>query len=371
MSALAQKSTLTDYMTDEQWERIISLDKIKLAIVGCGAVAEQGHLPAAQRISNIQVTALVDKNLKRASDLAQQFDVPYYADDYHDIFDKVNAVIIALPHNLHAPVGIEFLQRGIHVLCEKPMALTADECDRMNQAAKQSEAILSIGLVRRFYDSSRFVKQIIQNGWFGKIQSFEVEEGSPYNWPTASGFFFRKEVAGGGVLIDTGAHTLDMLLWWLGNHAEVVYWDDAMGGVEANCRLELTLENGVTGTVELSRTRTLTNTYKIIGDKAIIEVSVGCVPHINFTFSGSSMSGDLGKRFNWLSDAGKTLLDYMVEQLSDFSESILLNRKPFISGEEGRRSIALIERCYEVKQQMKLPWVALQNADTPIFLGDT
>lgn len=334
------------------------MEKVKLGIIGCGAVAERGHLPAAQCISQIKVTALVDKNLKRASDLAQQFDIPYYTDDYHKIFDKVDAVIIALPHNLHAPVSIEFLQRGIHVLCEKPMALTADECNRMNQAARQSRAILSIGLVRRFYDSSQFVKQIIQNGWLGQIQSFEVEEGEPYNWPTASGFFFRKEVAGGGVLIDTGAHTLDLLLWWLGDYADVVYWDDAIGGVEANCRLELTLENGVTGTVELSRTRTLKNIYKIIGDKAIIEVSVGCAPHINFTFRESSMSGHItAKDLAWLSDAEKTLLDYMVEQLTNFSESIRLNRQPFISGEEARRSIALIEQCYEVKQQMELPWL--------------
>ena len=348
------------------------MNRISLGIVGCGAVAEVSHLPAAQRISNIQVAALVDKNLKRASDLAQHFDVPYYTDDYHNIFDKVNAVIIALPHNLHAPVSIEFLQQGIHVLCEKPMALTADECDKMNQAAKQSEAILSIGLVRRFYDSSQFVKQIIQNGWLGEIQSFEVEEGSPYNWPTASGFFFRKEVAGGGVLIDTGAHTLDMLLWWLGDYADVVYWDDAMGGVEANCRLELTLENGTTGTVELSRTRTLKNIYKIIGDKAIIEVPVGCVPHFNFTFRGSSMSGHItAKDLAWSLDEDKTLLDYMVEQLTDFSESILLNRQPFIPGEEARHSIALIERCYKVKQPMELPWVMPQNADSSIFLGDT
>ena len=331
---------------------------VRIGIVGCGAVAEQGHLPATQHVSQIQVTALVDKNLERASDLAQRFNIPYFTDDYRNIFDKVDAVIIALPHNLHAQVSIEFLRRGIHVLCEKPMALTADECNRMIEAAHQSGAILSIGLVRRYYDTSRLVKQIIQDGWLGQIQSFEVEEGGIYNWPTASGFFFRKEVAGGGVLIDAGAHTLDMLLWWLGDYSDVAYWDDAMGGVEANCRLKLTLKSGITGTVELSRTHTLKNAYKIIGDRATIEVPIhDC--YVNITFEGSPVYGQIeAKDLTWSSDAEKTYLDYMIEQLTDFSESILLGRQPFTPGEEARRSISLIQRCYEMKQPMELPWLA-------------
>ncbi len=158
------------------------------------------------------------------------------------------------------------------MLVEKPMALTAAECDAMIAAAEEGGAVLAVGLMRRFLRSTRFVRHAVQTGLLGRIRRFDVREGIVYNWPVASDFFFRKETAGGGVLIDTGAHTLDSLLWWLGDVRSLDYFDDNYGGVEADCLLQLQMESGATGVVELSRTRKLRNTAIIEGDRASIEV---------------------------------------------------------------------------------------------------
>src|SRR5262249_523916 len=167
------------------------------------------------------------------------------------------------------------LAQGKSVLVEKPMALTVAECAAMMGAAERAGAILAVGLMRRFIWSHRFAHLLIEKGVLGQINSFDFREGSIYNWPVASDFFFRKEAAGGGVLIDTGAHTLHCLLHWLGDFASVDYFDDAEGGVDANCLMKLRLRSGVCGVLELSRTRKLRNTAIIYGDRGVLEVALG------------------------------------------------------------------------------------------------
>jgi predicted dehydrogenase len=85
------------------------------------------------------------------------------------------------------------------------------------------------------------------------VKSFEISEGGQFNWPAQSASFFQKSNSQGGVLADLGVHVLDLLIWWFGMPEKVGYEDDAMGGLEANCRLELEFAGGVSGTVRLSR----------------------------------------------------------------------------------------------------------------------
>jgi len=108
---------------------------IKIGIIGAGAVTEFCHLPAAHSCPEIQVIALVDKNLERARSLTNRFGVPQVMIDYHDLFGQVDGVICALPHYLHAPVTIEFLESGIPVLVEKPLALTVEEARKVIDTA--------------------------------------------------------------------------------------------------------------------------------------------------------------------------------------------------------------------------------------------
>ena len=145
----------------------------------------------------------------------------------------------------------------------------------MISAADRTGAILGVGLFRRFLWSVQFARALIQEGVLGQIESFDFREGGIYDWPVASDFFFRKDAAGGGVLIDTGAHTLDCLLYMLGDFSEVEYFDDAAGGVEANCLIKLRLRDGIVGVVELSRTRKLRGTGIVRGTKGNLEIVLG------------------------------------------------------------------------------------------------
>lgn len=327
---------------------------LKLAIIGCGQVTETFHLPAAALSNQVDVAILVDKSITRARQLADSYGVPIIVDNYREVLDKVDAAIVALPHHLHAPVTIDLLQHGIHTLVEKPMALQTGDCDEMIAAALSTDTRLAVGLVRRFYNTSQFVKQALESGLLGTIVSFDLREGVAFSWNAVSNFLFRKD-AGGGVLADTGAHAVDLLLWWLGDCDRVEYYDDAMGGVESDCELHLELQSGATGIMELSRTRRLRNSWIIRGENGTLEVGLGfnspirlSVNNQDIVLTGHAMRAET---------VDNKINDVFDRQIEDFATAILNHCSPFVPGHEGRRAVELIQNCYASRKKLEYPWL--------------
>lgn len=326
----------------------------RVAVIGCGAVTEARHLPALAKL-NVKPVLLVDINLPRVEKLAEAFHAARFSDDYRAYINEFDAAIVAAPHNLHAPICLDLLGRGIHVFVEKPMALTAAECDRMIVAAERGKAVLAVGLMRRFLHNLQWVKAVLDAQLLGPIESFDIREGSVYNWSVASGFFFNKQTAGGGVLVDAGAHTLDLLLWWLGDVASFEYYDDSYGGVEADCELRLTLAGGAKGVVELSRTRELRNSAIIRGTRGEIEIGLGGKKYVNahpqklLAYSDGKVSCDR--------QSEQLLLSLFDLQIEDWLRAIERGGTPFVTGTEAARSVALIESCYQQRRLLELPWV--------------
>ena len=211
--------------------------KLRIAVIGCGAVAERVHLPALARSRFAEAAVLVDTSPERAGRLAAAFGVPRIASDFRTVIGQVDAAIVGVPHHVHASVAGALLDARVPVLVEKPMALTTADCDTMIAAAERTGSVLAIGLLRRCAPALQWVKQAVDGGAIGRIESFALHEGSVYAWPVASASMFRPE--GGGVLADAGAHVLDLALWWFGDWRRLSYKDDARGGVEADCLIEL------------------------------------------------------------------------------------------------------------------------------------
>jgi len=334
--------------------------KVRLAVVGCGAVAQIHHLPAIAASDRVEAAVLVDADEKRARALAERFGVPEVATDFKGLPGKVEAAVVALPNSLHAPVSIDLLRRGVHVLVEKPMAMNVRECDEMIDAARTGRAVLAVGLDFRFFDASLFVRNLLRDGLIGEIRGFDLRQGVIPRWPFATDFLLKKEMAGGGVLADFGVHVLDLLLWWLGDLTVTGYRDDAMGGVESDCEMTLAaravgIDPVMTGQVEISRTRTLRNTCVFEGERARLEVGIWDPdPEIRLSIADREVSlagharGDRGSALNFT--------DVFVRQVDDFARAIRLRREPLIPGIEGRRSLALIEACYAQRQLLELPW---------------
>lgn len=324
---------------------------IRLGIVGCGAVTQRFHLPTAAKVDGCSVTILVDSDRLRAEQLAAKYNVPTTSTDFRELPRYADAAIVAVPHRLHASIGEYLLSAGCHVLMEKPLAVTNSECHRLVTLAKKKKVILTVGLVRRYFRAFQIAKKLMEANILGKIKSFDIREGNIYNWPVTSDFMFRAGEAGGGVLVDTGAHTLDFVLWCLGDVASVEYYDDNLGGVEAECILHLQMKSGAKGVVELSRLRNLRNTAIISGEKGEIEL------HLRrdeiFFRPGSEQSymsvEDLPRLTHTMA---RKWPDCFPVQIEWWLNAISGKTPNFVTGEEGRKSVALIETCYQQRQRM-------------------
>lgn len=330
---------------------------LRIGIIGCGAVTQKFHLPALRDL-NVQPALLVDSHLERATALSAEYGGCDVAGDYRAVLDKLDAAIVALPHALHAEVCVTLLERGIHVLVEKPMALTTEECDRMIGAAAGTGAVLAVGLMRRFLWSAQYVKTVIDQDLLGEIESFDVRHGYVFDWPAVSDSFFRRDTAGGGVLMDLGVHDLDRLTWWLGALEVLEYRDDAFGGVEADCEIRLRTASGVEGVVELSRSRTLRNTAVLRGRRATLEVSLDenrvgleCAGAPALRLDGSARPTSPGAA------PAQPHHVLVAQQFQDWIAAISSGRPPLVSGAEGRRSVVLVRRCYAQRQPLVLPWL--------------
>jgi predicted dehydrogenase len=329
--------------------------KVRLGVIGCGAVASIHHLPALALSERAEAAVLVDADAGRARALGERFGVAETATDYRDVLDRIEAAIVALPNHLHAPVAVDLLRRGVHVLVEKPMALNGREADEMIAAAEAGGAVLAVGLDFRFFDASLFVRNLFRDGLLGRIRRFDLRQGVIPRWPFATDFLLRKETAGGGVLADFGVHVLDLLLWWMGDWADVEYWDDAQGGIESDCTLRLRMRSGASGTVEISRTRNLRNTCVFEGERATLEVGVWDPdPEIRLSIGDREvfLAGHARREGSRALD----FTDVFVRQLDDFAGAIRERREPFVPGREGRRSLDLIEACYARRRFLELPW---------------
>jgi predicted dehydrogenase len=332
--------------------------KVRLAVVGCGAVAQIHHLPAIAASDRVEAAVLVDADEKRARALAERFGVPEVSTDFQDLPGRVDAAVVALPNSLHAPVSVELLRRGVHVLVEKPMATSVRECDEMIAAAAAGRAVLAVGLDFRFFDASLLVRNLLLDGLIGEVRRFDLRQGVIPRWPFATDFLLKKEMAGGGVLADFGVHVLDLLLWWLGDLGVTEYRDDAQGGVESDCEMTLVTASGVTGAAEISRTRNLRNTCVFEGERANLEVGVWDPdPEIRLTIADREVA--LAGRARRESGSALNFTDVFIRQIDDFAKAVRGRGEPFVPGLEGRRSLALIEACYALKKPLELPWSVL------------
>ena len=334
-----------------------SSGKLRLAVLGAGAVAELCHLPAAADCPQVDIVALVDTNLERARRLADQFSIGTTTADYRDLFGSVDAVINALPHHLHAGVSIEFLERRLPVLVEKPMALNAEQARGMTDAARANGTVLQVGLMYRFCQGVATLRRFIEDGLLGQLQRFELESGFIYDWPVASGFFFDPRQAGGGVLIDTGSHMLDLLIGMIGPVVDCEYRDDSAGGVEADCQLSLTLRAAsgpVAGEVTLSRLRKLSDCLRITGERLTIEYDLGTPDNVRIRPTRPFETGE-----SFVSDAAKsnrqTWGQVYVEQLAAFAGAVR-GANCRAAGHDVIESMALISECYRNRKTLERPW---------------
>jgi predicted dehydrogenase len=193
------------------------MSKLKIGIIGTGSISSM-HIEAYKKNPNVELYAFCDINEQRVKAAGEAHGVNRLYTDVDKMLaelPELDAVSVCTWNSAHAPCTIAALNAGKHVLCEKPMAMSAEEARAMQEAAEKSGKLLMIGFVRRFGNDCKIVREFIESGYFGDLYYAKATYlrrcGNPGGW------FGDKSRSGGGPLIDLGVHVIDLVRYLLGN----------------------------------------------------------------------------------------------------------------------------------------------------------
>ena len=311
------------------------MDKIRIGIIGCGTVAGYGHIPAVAKSELADLAALADIDKDRLLQLKEKYsDVDIYT-DYNDLLRRkdIDAVIVATPTFLHHRIVIDAAKSKKHVLCEKPISIALEEADDMIRIARRENVKFMIGFTR--HSSRRYikVKELIDAGSIGRLKFIKqiTNWGGPI-WGGSERYLWMIN-RGGGPIIDAAVHDYDLLRWYSGSEVFSVY---ATGYYSRNnivypdnVSILIKMKNNITGYIEHSwmYSKESYSSFHVVGMDGVIVVEKEKAKIIRRNEVKEIVLGDDEDRF--------------LIQVDNFVKSIIEDKEPIVSGEDGKRALEI------------------------------
>lgn len=329
--------------------------KVRVGILGCGAITERRHAPEYLENPNAEIAGFFDINEKRANEICERFGGKYYKTPEEMIEDSdIDAISVCVPNSLHAEMSIAALKAGKHVLCEKPMAQSLEETRAMLEAEKESGKILMPGHNQRLIPTHLKAKELLENGAIGKPLFFQCnfKHSGPENWSinnTNTTWFFDKSKAQFGVFGDLGAHKLDLIRFLTGSEIKSVfatmmtldkrYENGELIDLEDNVVCEFKMETGMPGIMHFSWTNygQEDNGTTIYGDDGVMKIFGDYADDIVLEMrDGTMVKYHVGNISTNTNQQKSGVID-------EFVDAILNNRKPIVTGIDGHNTLAVID----------------------------
>jgi len=333
-------------------------EKADIGVIGAGSIANAYHLPALMSVPEARVTAVADLIEERARATAEKFHVERWFTDYRDLLGRgdVDGVVVCTPNDAHCEVAVAAAEAGKHVMVQKPMARTVEECDRMIGAARRAGVRLMACFMHRWFPETLRAKEIIDSGEVGRI--VQVRQRNGHGGP---GSWFRDlKRAGGGCLIDLGVHGVD-LIRWLAGEIRVVFAvtdlfkaeiRDRRGGAARRLTRETSGEDCATVMYRLE------NGAMAIHDSSWCQYRGGGFPRFETELYGLQGAVHLHTARGTLAVYSAKRGDrWSVPELPEgfevdpnhrhFADCILHDTEPSTKGEDGRRAIQVVMAAYQ------------------------
>lgn len=311
------------------------MSELKIAVVGCGGIGAV-HVKSWGKVEGARVVAACDADLARAEATGA---TAYTGWEELLAAGGFDAVDLCTPPHLHTPIAVAALERGIPVLCEKPLARNPEEARRIVDAAKRSGTLLITAFCHRFEPGVEFVRGLIRQDGLGRVLMFRNRFGTRFQG-VEERWFSNGEIAGGGTLMDTSVHSVDLFRYLVGEvkavSGAVNTFNPAIQGVEDSAAILLQSEDGAIGTIEASwMTPWSSNVVEIYGENgaAVIDYDTGETRY--------RMQGDPA----W-TKAELTAGDRFVEELKHFAALLRGEATPRVTGEDGLRAVEVIYEAY-------------------------
>ncbi|NQX58855.1 Gfo/Idh/MocA family protein [Paenibacillus qinlingensis] len=336
------------------------MSKIKVAVIGCGSISKHRHIPEYANNSNVELVAFVDPIIERAQHYAELHGGKAYS-NYVDMLkaEKVDAVSVCTPNYLHAEISIAAANAGAHVLVEKPMATTAAESEAMIEAAKKNGVFLMVGHNQRLMPPHVKAKEILESGKLGKVLTFRTSFGhpGPEGWSIdgRESWFFRKEEAIMGAMGDLGVHKSDLIRWLLDDEvAQVAAFVGTLHkegtDVDDNATCLLRMRSGATGSLVASWTyyKGQDNSTVLWCENGVIKIDTDPNDQVIVELRNGTV-----ERYK-VGQVATNEKQTSSGVVNEFVTSILDNKPPRISGEEGYQALKVILAAFESEATGKI-----------------
>ncbi len=312
---------------------------LNFALIGCGRIA-QTYLQVMSTLPECKLKGVVDIREQAAKGVANQYNCKAYT-DYHDVLEgnHIEAVVICSPPNTHAEIATFFLENGVHVLCEKPFAINSEQAALMVQKAEEKDCLLMMASKFRYVEDIIKAKGIVESGILGEIILFENVFCSKVDMKDR--WNSNKEIAGGGVLIDNGSHSVDIARFLLGPIGKVQTEEGKRVQkleVEDTARLYFRTKSDVLGAVDLSWTihKEQESYIDLFGTEGVLSIGWRCSKYRQ------------SEKLHWVTfGKGYDKMAAFSAQVKNFIESIKGKAIPLINGIDGMESVKVIEAAYK------------------------
>ena len=317
--------------------------KIRYAVVGMGHIAQVAVLPAfAHAKSNSQLVAVVSGDRTKRREMARRYRVDSFTyEQYEECLREVDAVYIALPNSMHAEYTIRAARAGVHVLCEKPMAVTVEECRRMIAACRKADVKLMIAYRLHFETLNLSAIDVARRGDLGELKYFN----SSFSMIVRRGDIRTKRAYGGGSVYDIGVYCINAARNLFGAEPTQVSAVSINSGLASLAEIDettaatLRFGNDRLATFVTSFHAADVASYRIVGTRGHLhaEPAFEYAEGLEYTLmrDGKKTKKSVGKR------------DQFAPQLLHFSGCILDDRKPEPSGEEGLQDVRIVQAIYK------------------------
>lgn len=329
--------------------------KLGVALVGLGRYSTGQLGPALMETEHCYLAGIVTGTLEKEQIWKDKYNIPakniYNYENFDRIVDNkdIDIVYVVLPNSMHAEFSIRASQAGKHVICEKPMAISVSECQKMIAASAKAGKTLSIGYRLHFDPYHLKMMELGQKKLYGKIQ--EITSGFAFHSTDAGAWRLNKKMAGGGPLVDLGIYALQGTLYTVGElpikvtARDTTINTDFFTDVEGSIEWEFQFSSGIK---HLSSTsyEDSQNYLKVQAKKG----AFGLQPAFSYNgLSGYSPDGPISF----------TPVNQQAKQMDSIALSISRNEKSIVPGEMGMRDVYLMEKIYEAAQTGKI--VKLDN----------
>ncbi|MBE5761407.1 MAG: Gfo/Idh/MocA family oxidoreductase [Clostridiales bacterium] len=277
---------------------------MKVAVIGCGTIANSAHIPSYLNNPEVEIKYFCDIILEKAEACVEKYGCGIAVKDYKEVLKdpEVTAVSVCTPNNMHPTIAIDAMRAGKDVLSEKPAARTYAEALEMQKVQHETGKILNIGVVNRFNDNVNAIKRYIDSGKLGDIHHVYVSFRAHRSIPGLGGAFTTKAIAGGGALIDWGVHYLDIVMYCCGDPKPLTVTGEAF------CKLGKDMENYVYRSMWAEDTKDLNGTYDV--DDSVTGMIRTDGPVITFNGAWAQNIGVSETYIDFMGDKGGIRLSY-------------------------------------------------------------